>query len=75
MYFYTHSRSGNLSIDVVTKISFGKGTSNIRILHICNKFCKINQNGWCRVVSVQSGSSPPNQKLLPTPLLPQVGNW
>ena len=26
MYFYTHTRSGKLRIDVVTKISFGKGT-------------------------------------------------
>ena len=52
MYFYTHTRSGKLRIDVVTKISFGKGT-------ICNTFCKINQNCWCCVASVQSGSSPP----------------
>ena len=39
---------------------------------MCNTFCKINQNCWCCVASVQSGSSPPNQKLLPTPLMGEV---
>ena len=31
MYFYTHTRSEKLRIDVVTKISFGKETVNILI--------------------------------------------
>ena len=78
MYFYTHTRSGKLRIDVVTKISVGKGILKYLTGPFEYYLYAIHSVKLTKIVGVMSRQCnlvpcPPKQKLLPMPLM--VTGW